>query len=197
VKEAGGSVLTAPFDVGDAGRRAVLADPAGASFCLWEAGTHKGAQLVNEPGTWNWSDLKIRDLEGAKAFYGELFGWRAETVAFEGEAFTMLLVPGYGDFLERRDPDLRRRQAAGGAPPGFEDAIAWMMPLTNDQDAAPHWSVTFAVDDTDAIANKAAELGGTVIVPPYDADVVRAAVLSDPHGAVFSVSRYQPRAPSR
>jgi uncharacterized protein len=196
VKHAGGTVVTEPFDVLDAGRMAVFSDPSGAVFCVWQANKHKGAQVVNHPGTWNWSDLNTRDPQGAKGFYGAVFGWEANTVDFGdlGE-FTMWRVPGYAEVLEVNDPDLRRRQADAGAPEGFEDAIGWMIPMSSDQFAEnvpPHWSVTFAVDDTDAIADKAAQLGGKVLVPPYDAGVVRVAVLSDPQGAIFSVNKYEP-----
>jgi len=61
VKAAGGTTLMDPFDVLDAGRTGVFADPAGAVFCLWQPNQHRGAQLVNEPNTWNWSDLNTRD----------------------------------------------------------------------------------------------------------------------------------------
>ncbi len=196
VKDAGGSALTEPFDVHDAGRMAVLADPSGAVFCVWQAKRRKGAQLVNEPGTWNWSDLNTRDPEGSDAFYGAVFGWETSRVDLgEGGDYTMWRLPGYGDFLERSEPGLRRRQAAQGAPEGFEDAIAWLLPMTTGQspdDVPPHWSVTFAVADTDAIADRAAQLGGTITVPPFDAGVVRVAVLSDPQGAVFSVNTFTP-----
>jgi uncharacterized protein len=104
-------------------------------------------------------------------------------------------VPGYGDFLEQRDPDVRRRMADVGAPEGFEDAVAWLVPMTSDQfpdDTPPHWSITFAVDDADAIADRAAKLGGRVLVPPMDAPWVRMAVLSDPQGAAFTASKFTP-----
>ena len=195
--EAGGSALAEPFDVADAGRMAVLADPSGAVFCVWQANRRKGAQLVNEPGTWNWSDLNTRDPEGAKAFYGAMFGWEASRVDLGEGAYTMWRRPGYGDFLEAGEPDLRRRQADQGAPPGFEDAVGWLLPMTSDEfaeDVPPHWSVTFAVDDTDSIADRAAALGGKVTVPPFDAGVVRVAVLSDPQGAAFSVNTFTPAA---
>jgi predicted enzyme related to lactoylglutathione lyase len=194
-KDAGGTVLVEPFDILDAGRMAVLADPSGAVFSVWQANEHRGAQLVNEPGTWNWSDLNTRDLEGSKAFYGALFGWQASTVSFGELDGTMWRLPGYGDVLEKIEPGLRRRQAQQGVPAGFEDAIGWMMPMTSGQypeDVASHWSVTFAVDDADAVAAKAVELGGKIIVTPFDAGPVRVAVLSDPQGAVFTVSRYKP-----
>jgi predicted enzyme related to lactoylglutathione lyase len=195
VNDAGGSTLMEPFDVPERGRMGVFSDPFGAVFCVWEAGKLKGAELVNEPGTWNWSDLNTRDPEGAKSFYGSVFGWEADTGVLEGVGdYTMWRLPGYGEFLEASDPDLRRRQADAGAPTGFADAIGWMMPMTSDQfpdEVQSHWSVTFAVADADAIAVKAAELGGEVLVPPFDAGDARVAVLSDPQGA-FTVSKYDP-----
>jgi uncharacterized protein len=187
-KDAGGQVLAEPFDVGDAGRTAVIADPEGAVLCVWQAEEHRGAQLVNEPGTWNFSDLNTADVDGAKAFYGEVFGWEADSANVDGIEFTLLRLPGYGDYLQRRDPELRERQAGVGAPEGFEDAVAFLVPLPGDQE--PHWSVTFAVDDADATAARAAELGAKVVVAPFDAGPTRVAVLSDPQGATFSVSRF-------
>jgi uncharacterized protein len=177
-------VLVEPFDVAGAGRMAVLADPAEAVFCVWEAGRHRGAEIVNAPGTWNWSDLHTGDPEGAKAFYGAVFGWEASTLDFG----TMWRLPGYGDALAEIDPEIRLRHAEAGAPEGFSDAIGWLVPAAGDEPS--RWSVTFAVDDADAIADRAAELGGTATVPPFDAGPARIAVLRDPQGAQFTVSRY-------
>lgn len=195
VMAAGGSVLAEAFDVLDSGRTAVVADPSGAVFSLWQAKEHKGAQLVNFPGTWNWSNLNTRDPKGAEGFYGAVFGWEVNTGSLDGIGdYAMFRSPGYGEFLEASDPDIFRRQADVGAPEGFADAVAWMMPMADQypEDVPSHWSVTFAVDDTDAIAGRAAELGGDVVLAPFDAGDVRAAVLSDPQGAVFSVSKYDP-----
>jgi predicted enzyme related to lactoylglutathione lyase len=50
-----------------------------------------------------------------------------------------------------------------------------------------HWHVYFSVDDTDATAAKITELGGTIVVPPFDTPVGRIAVAQDPQGAVFSI----------
>jgi predicted enzyme related to lactoylglutathione lyase len=195
VTKAGGTTLAESFDVLEAGRMAVFADPSGAVFSVWQAKENKGAQLVNEPGSWNFSDLNTRDVERALAFYGDVFGWVAGSVEGAGMEFTFLRLPGYGDFLEKRDPDLRARQDEIGAPPGFEDVVAGMMPMTSDRfpdDVPPHWSVTFAVDDTDASAARATELGGTLIAPPLDAGPTRIAVVQDPQGAVFTVSKFDP-----
>ena len=100
--------LTEPFDVMDAGRMAVFADPEGAAFCVWQAKEHKGAQVVNERGSLNFNGLNTRDVEGAKAFYGSVFGWR--TWRLDGGA-EMWTLPGYGDHLEQTQP--RPPQADG------------------------------------------------------------------------------------
>jgi predicted enzyme related to lactoylglutathione lyase len=189
-RDAGGRVVREPFDVMDAGRMAVLADPEGAVLCVWEAKQHKGARIVNEHGSLNFNDLNTRDAEGAKAFYGAVFGWR--TLALPG-GFQMWTLPGYGDYLERDNPDLRKQMAEVDAPEGFEDVVASLVPIAGDQPDVPaHWGVTFAVDDADAIADRAAELGGKVVVSPMDAPWVRMTVVEDPQGATFTASKFVP-----
>jgi predicted enzyme related to lactoylglutathione lyase len=190
VVEAGGRVLMEPFDVMNAGRMAVLADPEGAVFCAWQAKEHKGAQIVNQPGSLNFNGLSSRDPERAKSFYGSVFGW--ETLGTNGGA-SMWRLPGYGDFLEARAPGLRSRIAEHGAPEGFEDVVAALDPIDKDDpDASARWSVTFSVDDADATANRAEELGGKVILAPIDAPWVRMTVIADPQGATFTASRFAP-----
>src|SRR5439155_8604655 len=190
VRGAGGSVVTEPFDVMDAGRMAVFADPEGAAFCVWQAKNHRGARIVNEPGSLNFNGLNTRDVEGAKSFYGSVFGWQTLTLENGAEMWTL---PGYGDHLEQSNPDLRKRMAEVGAPAGFEDVVASINPIPDDQpDVAAHWNVTFAVDDADATAAKATELGGKVIVPPFDAPWVRMAVIADTQGATFIASKFVP-----
>ena len=190
VRGAGGSILSAPFDVMDAGRMAVCADPEGAAFCIWEGNRHRGAQVVNEPGALNFNGLNTRDVEGAKAFYGAVFGW--ETLDLGGGALAWTL-PGYGDHLEERDPGIRDRVTELGGPKGFEDVVASLNPIGADQDEVrAHWSVTFGTNDADATAAKAAELGGTVIVPPLNAPWVRMTVIADPQGATFIASQFVP-----
>jgi uncharacterized protein len=196
VTTAGGSTLAEPFDVFDAGRMGIFSDSSGAVFSVWQAKQHIGAQLVNEPGTWSFSDLNTRDVNRASAFYGDVFGWVAETTEGGGMEFSFLRLPGYGDFLvEKVNPDLRAVQAEVGAPPGFEDVIAGLVPMTRDRfpdDVPAHWSVTFLVDDADASAARAEELGGTILVAPMDAGPTRIAVVRDPQGTVFTASRFYP-----
>jgi uncharacterized protein len=189
VRGAGGDVLSAPFDVGDAGRMAVFADPAGAAFCVWQAREHRGAAVVNEPGSLNFNDLHTRNLNGARSFYGSVFGWEVLDL---GGSFAWAL-PGYGDFLEQRTPGTRENMAQMGAPERFEDVVASLVPIPDDQtDVASHWGVTFGVEDADAIAARAADLGGRVVVAPFDAPWIRATVIADPQGATFTATKFVP-----
>jgi uncharacterized protein len=190
IREAGGRVATDPFDVMDAGRMAEFTDPEGAPFRVWQAKEHKGAQIVNEPGSWTFNALNTRNAHAAKSFYGSLFAW--ETLDLEGGAMAWTL-PGYGDFVLQADPAWRERMADAGVPEGFEDVIATLNPIPDDQPDVPaHWSVTFAVDDADATAVRAAELGGRLLVPPFDARFVRVTVITDPQGATFTASEFVP-----
>jgi uncharacterized protein len=195
VCDAGGGVVKEPFDFMDACRMAVFTDPEGAAFGVWEARSHKGARLVNDPGALVFNNLNTRDVEGARSFYRSVFGWQTGTIGGGAAGWTL---PGYGDWLEREHhPNLRKQMAEAGAPVGFEDVVGSIVPITNEQAGTPaHWSVTFATDDTDATAAKAAELGGRVIVPPFDAPwstatyTIRITVIADPQGATFSASRF-------
>jgi predicted enzyme related to lactoylglutathione lyase len=183
VRAAGGRVLMGPEDVGDSGRMAMFADPAGAAFFVWHGKAHRGAAIVNEHGSLNFNNLNTPDIDGARSFYGAVFGWEVLHGA-------MWALPGYGDFLERRNPGMREGMKAMGAPERFEDVVASVSVITDDQ--PPHWGVTFAVDDADAIATRAAELGGRVLVPPFDAPWVRMTIISDPQGATFTASKFVP-----
>jgi predicted enzyme related to lactoylglutathione lyase len=195
VREAGGKIVVEPTEVPGAGRMAVYTDPEGATFSAWEAGAFIGAALVNEPGSWNFSELHTRAPVDAARFYHSVFGWELLSFSMGDSAFTFFTRPGYGDFLARDNPAIRENQAADGATAGFEDAVAWLMDESADQDAAgnpPRWTVTFAVDDADDIAARAERLGAKILVPPFDAEPVRMTVIADPQGTVFTASKYQP-----
>jgi predicted enzyme related to lactoylglutathione lyase len=188
VRDAGGSIAMEPFDIMDAGRMAVCLDPEGAAFCIWEAKETIGSELVNEHGTVNFNGLNTRDAEAAKAFYGAVFGWRTLEL---GGGVEMWRLNGYGDHLEEIQPGTRDAVENVGGPEGFADVVAALNPIGDDQPDTPaHWSVTFAVDDADAAAARAAELGGRVLAPPVDAPWVRMTVLADPQGASFVASQF-------
>ena len=182
VRRAGGSVVMEPFDLLDAARAAVVSDAAGAEFGVWQPGEHKGAGIVNEPGAWSMSQLNTHDPDGSKAFYGAVFGWVTDTFdTGEGEV-TMWRLPGY----------------VGGEPeqPVSREVVAVMAPMTGDRspDVPPHWSIDFWVYDVDATADRAAKLGGRIVTPPFQTSVGTTAVLADPQGAEFSVSKVGPGA---
>jgi predicted enzyme related to lactoylglutathione lyase len=187
-RDAGGEVAMAPFDVLDAGRMAVLTDPEGATFCVWQPQNHKGAKVVNEHGALNFNTLATRDPASAEAFYGAVFGWKTLTIP----AGVMWTLPGYGDHLEEKTPGLRARMAQMGAPDGFIDVVAALRPIAAGDSEIAHWGVTFGVDDVAAIAAKAHELGGEVVRGPVDAPWARLAVIRDPQGATFIASQFVP-----
>jgi predicted enzyme related to lactoylglutathione lyase len=187
-RDAGGTIISEPFDVMDAGRMAVCMDPEGAAFCIWQSEEMPGSQLVNEHGTVNFNVLNTRDAAAAKKFYGAVFGWGTLGL---GGGVEMWTLDGYGDHLEEIQPGTKEAVSEVGGPEGFADVVASLVPIGDDQPDTPaHWSVTFAVDDADAIAARAAELGGSVVVPPFDAPWVRTTVLADPAGASFSASKF-------
>jgi uncharacterized protein len=187
VLDAGGRVLVDPTDVPHAGRFAVCADPSGALFSVWQPRARTGVELVNAPGSWNFSDLTTPDPTGAAAFYGAVFGWEVRSIEVGSFQASLWVLPGYGDFLATIDPDLRRRHAEEGVPDGFADAVAWMA-----EGAEARWGTTFAVDDADGVAARAARLGGRVVAEPTDAGPTRTAVVADPWGTTFTVSHYRP-----
>jgi hypothetical protein len=185
IRAADGEVIAEPAEVGQAGRWAICRDPAGAVFRLWQARNRLGSQVVNEAGSWNFSDLHTDRPETGR-FYAEVFGWSVEDLGFA----TLVRRPGYGDHLEATvDPDIRKRQADVAPPSGFEDAIAWVASL--EPGSAPHWHVTFAVSDRDAAASAAQELGAEVL-STEDTQWTRTALVRDPQGAVFTASQFTP-----
>lgn len=172
----GAALLAGPFDAAPAGRLAVLMDPTGAAFCVWEPEEREGAQLVNEPNSWLMSALHTPDVAAASAFYGAAFGWQAEAL---GEV-TLFRLEGYVG----GQPDEAKASRWRGLP---RDIVAVAAPP--DPRTPPHWNVNFRVDDADAIATHATELGGGVMMPPADGGGLRSAVIRDPQGAVFSISQ--------
>jgi hypothetical protein len=165
----GGDVVVEPFDAPPAGRMAVLSDPAGATFCVWEAGARQGAEVINEPSAWSMSMLSTTDVDGAKEFYRALFGWEADEFA---PGVALLRLPGY----------------VGGEPhqPVPRDVVAVL--AAGEGDAG--WSVDVWVADARAAAAKAKELGGTVIVEPQESTPgFLNTVIADPAGAVLSASQ--------
>jgi predicted enzyme related to lactoylglutathione lyase len=163
--ELGGAVLFGPFDVMGIGRMAVVRDPAGLVFALWEARGHIGARLVGEDDTLCWTEIVTPDEKGAEKFYCGLFGWTVKPSEGGGPA-------GYLEIYRDGQP------------------IGGILPMKGKWwgDVPGHFMPYFLVPDCDAAAVKAAELGGGAMVPPTDIPHVgRFAVLHDDQGATFSV----------
>jgi len=175
--DAGGRVIGQPFDSPGGGRQAVLADPAGAVFSVWEPRQHRGAQVVNEPGAWSMSSLSTDDPEGAKRFYSEVFGWDTRSFEMGGGEITMFTVADY----------------VGGEPqqPVPRDVIAVMMPRSDGEGGPPRWTVDFWVADVDAAVAKVSDAGGEVLAAPYDVSGtgLRQAVVRDPQGASLTLTQ--------
>jgi predicted enzyme related to lactoylglutathione lyase len=189
---AGGRVVRPAEDVRPGGRTAAFTDPAGAAFRVWQPRQRPGAQIVNVPGAWNFSDLHTGAPDDAKTFYATVFGWEADDLDLGGPTTaTMWRRPGYGDHLATTvDPDIYTRQAAISAPPGFADAIAWLAGLEDGE--TPHWHLTFAVADRDDTVATAIRLGATDLSGPIDTNWTKAAIVRDPQGATFTVSQFTP-----
>ena len=166
VGPAGGTVAMEPFDVMDAGRMAFVLDPSGAPVAFWQAGQHIGATLVNEPGTVVWNEL-ITDNPAVVSFYERVLGVTTATAEMGEGKYTMFQVAG--------------REVGGTTPPMMEGV-------------PNHWHVYFSVADADASAAKIQELGGSVMVAPFDTPIGKMAVVTDPQGAVFSL--FQASAPA-
>jgi len=163
VKEAGGEVYLEPMDIRDFGRMAIFADPTGAVYGVWQAGEHKGSQVVSEPGSVAWHQCNTRDPDKALDFYAEVFGWESEKVDTGGVDYWQLSSEGatVGGLFRMGDD--------------FPDEVP------------AHWIVYFAVEDADAATEKARENGATVRAEPFDNEAGRFSILTDPHGAAFAL----------
>jgi uncharacterized protein len=172
VVAAGGSVIHEPVEVPNLGTAAVCKDPEGAVFAIWQPGTMIGAERVNGPGALTWNELGTRDIEGAKAFYGAVFGW----VAAEHELQRADGGPGPAIYIEWMldDKDVGGMMDISGVLPAEVPA---------------HWLVYLGVADTDATVEKVKAAGGDVRFGPVDIPAGRFAVVTEPNAdpGVFAV----------
>lgn len=158
IAEAGGRVLAEPFDVFDAGRMAVIADPGGGVVRLWQAGTNIGTEVVNETGAMSWADLATTDAPAAQAFYSALLGWRFEPMSEE---------PPYWVIFNGE----RSQGGMTAAPPGVPS----------------NWFPYFVVEDVEASAQAAQAAGGSPFLGPMDVPGGRFVLITDPQGAPFGI----------
>ena len=156
----GATVHAPPFDVMDVGRMAVIADPQGAFFMVWEPKATIGAELVNVPGALCWNELHTTDLDAAKGFYGGVLGWEWSEFKDSPEPYFVITNQGH-----------QNGGVTGLAQPGIP----------------PNWLVYFAVEDIDAAVAKVQELGGASVTGPIDTGVWKIAVVQDPQGGTFAL----------
>ena len=161
-QQLGGKVVMAPFDVMDVGRMAMVQDPAGATFAIWQARKHEGVGIKGEPGALCWNELATTDTSKAKEFYTRLFGWSAREGDVAG-AYTKWLLDGV--------------------------PIGGMMEIQPEWgNVPPHWTPYIQVADCDATADKVKAFGGGLTMPPTDIPKVgRFAAIQDPQGAMISI----------
>lgn len=162
-RELGGTVVGEPREVLDMGRMAVVADPVGATFAMWEPESWIGASRVNDPGCLTWNDLQTRDANVSVGFYSDLFGWETLPMEEDGElAYVVLQNAGFSN---------------GGIMPVDE----------RHGDTPPYWLVYFTIPSCDDTVARTRELGGEVLAEPMEIGAGRISVLKDPQGAVFAI----------
>ncbi|MGN6609297.1 MAG: VOC family protein [Jatrophihabitans sp.] len=168
VREHGGVVVAEPFDVGPLGRMAVVQDPTGGTFGLWQAAQHYGARRTNETGALMWNELMTHDYERAQAFYGAVFGFTFEELGGGDYPYSAVVLDG--------------RPVAG----------LGVLAAEAPKEVPPHWRVYFAVDDADDALSRAQSLGGVILRAAEDMPYGRWGDLSDGQGAMFAVIKPAP-----
>jgi len=172
VERAGGTVRVAPMDLEEWGRMAQYSDPLGGQFAVWQPGTSKGVELVDQPGSLSWTELYTSDAAAAKGFYGDVFGWQ----------FSDMALPGGGGVYSLITPAGLPEERMHG---GLMEMPSEHLTLANGR---PYWHPVFNVTDCDAAVAKVTENGGSVQMGPQDMeDVGRMAVCLDPSNADFVV----------
>jgi predicted enzyme related to lactoylglutathione lyase len=167
----GGQVLAPAFDVMDLGRMAVVQDPTGAAFCVWQARRQAGTGITGVPGTLCWGDLNTRDQARARKFYADLFGWTLTDDTDDDPPSGYVHIQNGEEFI------------GGISPPAFVNPHV-----------PPHWMPYFQVVDCDASAAQAKQLGARIYMEPNTLeDAGRFAILADPQSASFAIFQWMPK----
>ncbi len=161
--EAGGQLLLEPVQVMEFARLAVVADPTGAVFGMWQAGSHTGATRVDEPGSVTWNEVMTRDFAAAQDFYRSVFGYDYEDMSGDGYTYATLQVDG---------------RMVGGIGEIGPDWPA---------DVSPYWLTYFKVEDADAGVAQVTRLGGRVVREAWDSPFGRIAIVTGPVGETFAL----------
>ncbi|MTD15862.1 VOC family protein [Nakamurella sp. YIM 132087] len=161
---AGATVLAPPLAVGPLGTMAVLFDPIGGAFGLWQPAEHTGFQLVDVPGAVAWDEYHSKDFATSRAFYGDLFGWTYRVMS-DTDDFRYITA-----------------EVDGNPVGGMMDSAGFL-----PEQVPSHWAVYFTVEDADAAQATAVRLGATVLRPAEDSPFGRIVDLVDPTGAAFKL----------
>lgn len=159
IREAGGTVLVEPMEVGPMGTMVIALDPQGNPFGLWQSGMHTGCRIYNEAGALSWNEAMTADSSAARTFYSSVFGFSFEQMGGDDMDYTTF--------------------STGGNPLGGLGASQEGMPTG--------WLTCFGVADTDAAVATVESKGGKVVMPAMDTPFGRFAILEDPWGARFEV----------
>lgn len=162
--ELGATPIMEPMQILDTGKMSFLIDPTGAAIGLWQSGTHDGAEVFNAPNAVTWNELATTDVDAARAFYTQLFGWEESSMEM-GEGSTYWMFTNQG-------------RMNGGA---------WDMTGSLPEGTPSHWMVYFHVEDRDATVAAVTAAGGSVLGEPFETGMGPMAVFADPFGATFSV----------
>jgi predicted enzyme related to lactoylglutathione lyase len=160
----GATVVAPPFDVMDAGRMAVLQDPAEVFLNVWEPRSSIGAQVVNEHGTLTWNEVVTRDADAARSFYADLLGWEFEAIPQAPFPMWSIRLGGRGNGSLRQMGD------------------------ETPAEIPPHVLTYFAIDDLPAAVEAAQAGGGRLVVGPQEVPAGAFVILADPQGAMFGLS---------
>jgi uncharacterized protein len=163
-RELGATVLEEPDDAPGIARISRITDPVGATVSLWQAKGHIGAGIVNENGTWTWTELVTTELDRAIGFYRDLLGWSMRELPAPSRRVAIEL----GQLL------------VGGAH----------VP-TAGEPGTPRWDVSFRVADVDEAVRRTEVLGGSVVWPVTEIPIGRFAVIADPTGVASTVTEFE------
>jgi len=159
--ELGAKVVYPAMSVGDFGSMATLQDPTGAMFSFWQAGSHVGSQVTEDPGSAAWYELYSSDAKRARDFYTALLGATADP------------MPGGMEYYVLKHG---------------EEQLAGIMQIQSSWgNFQPQWVTYFSVADVEATAATITRLGGKILGPIDESPFGRIAAVFDPAGANFKI----------
>ncbi len=160
-EQLGATVLYPAMAVGEFGSMVTCADPTGATFSLWQAGSHVGAQVTDEPGSTTWYELYTSDAKQARDFYTALLGATADP------------VPGGMEYYVLKHG---------------EKSLCGIMQIDPSWgEFHPQWTAYFAVANADETVALVTKHGGKIMGNIDDSPFGRIAALADPSGATFKI----------